>query len=638
VTNDQWRSVQPVLTQAIALDPRERDRLLESAFAGDSGLRSQLAQVLRQYNAATRRFGAREQRDSPSSLSAPADTFFLAPGDMCGRYRVVRPLGVGGMGQVYLAEDVDLGTPAALKLVSNPLLDSNEARHRLRREAARSAQLRYHPHIATVLQLLELDVKGRTVTVLAMEYVGGRSASEVIAEHAIPCRRAIDWGVQIARALEFAHERGVVHCDLKPGNIQIDGRHDGDHVKVLDFGIARAVFEGPAAEAVAGTPAYMAPEQLTDGTCGPAADIYALGVTLFECLTGRRPYGARDPEELLLQVLAGPVPRVSAVIPDVPRSVDDVLARAMAKEPAERYQSMADLRRALEALQPSSSTMRWPWYAYGALAAFAFVTFLGFAASLALDQGLGRVQPVTATSVFSWFFWGLRSLVAPIVFSIAWMIAGLMIVTVARLVSKLPGVRSLLARMTEPLRRALNSLRALPTSTLAQALLLAHVAMLIALAMYFLPLLEGFSTFMMGARGSIAVLAPGNQPLHELYGSLMTAELLVFCIAWYHLLRLRARRRERDALTYIVAGIAAIGISAFLFTARFKILFHNDAERVVYGDETCYFIEDRGASVLLFCPLTYPRNVVADTRRIQHTGNIENIFSVLDHTAKEPAK
>jgi hypothetical protein len=638
VTDDQWRHARPVLTKAIALDPSERDRLLQSAFASDLHLRSQLLEVLNQYGNASRRFLGAGSADEPAALPDIApDDYFLEAGDMCNRYRVVRPLGLGGMGQVYLAEEVDLGTPVALKLVSSPMLGSAEARSRLQREASRAAQLRFHPHIATVLQLMELEVRGRPVTVLAMEYVSGRSANQILGDGPLSCERAVGWAVQVARAMEFAHERGVVHCDLKPANLQIEERENGDHVKVLDFGIARAIVESPSPEGVAGTLAYMAPEQLSAGECTPASDIYALGVTLYELVTGRRPYGAADREKLLLEIIGGPVPRAAAVVPALPRALDEVLQRAMAKDVAHRFQTMREFRKGLEELRLNGAKRAgWSVYASAAAVAFVVVTILGFAASQALDAGLGRAQPVTLSSIFDWFVWGARSLVAPLGTAIIFALIFLCATAVLRLLTWMPPFAGLVHRLGGPYRKFATAAAAMPTSVLAQALLVLQFVVLAGLVAYFFPLLQGFANFMTG-QGAIDVLRPSNWWLHYRYGFLVTAQLLIFCIAWYKVIRLRATRRERDGIAFVVAGVAAIGISTFLFTARFRILAQNDSERVVYSGQTCYLVEERPTTALLYCPLVSPRSVIAKAENVERTGNIENIFSVFER-GNSPAR
>ena len=646
VTNEQWSRAKPVLTLALGLDPAARDRLLQSALQREPDLRVEIARVLRELEVATRRHGVsladlttRSVSIAPNGgwlsrtfvLDAPGDGPFLSPGDMCGHYRTVRLLGVGGMGQVYLAEDIDLGTPAALKLVSDQLLQSADARARLHREAARGAQLRYHPHIATVLQFMEIEVKGRTVAVLAMEYVSGTPASQLLESATVKAEDAIRWGIQAARAIEFAHEKGILHCDLKPANLHVEQTATGDHVKVLDFGIARALFEGRSADGF-GTPPYMAPEQLVSGDCGTTTDVYALGVTLFELVTGRRPYDSVDARELMMQVIGAPVPKASAFVSGLPPGLDVVLQRAMAKQPDERFASMAEFRRELESLVRVTPVP--PQRLLNATAAVvggaAFVTFVGFVTSQALDQGLGRMADFQISTLRRWFFWGLRSLIAPVVFSVTLLLAALCVSIAARLLWGLLARRSHAMGAVSAWAGSLGArLAALPTTTSGQLLLLVHVAILAALGFSFRSLLVGFMNFMTAA-GPIDALRLSNRPMHELYGYLVTTELLVFCIAWYGLLRLRRRRREHEGTVYMAAGLAAVGFSLFLFSARFHILFHNKYERVVYEAQTCYLIDDRGPTALLFCPLANRRNVVADISNFKRTGLIENIFTPLD--------
>jgi hypothetical protein len=645
VTNEQWSRAKPVLTLALGLDPAARDRLLQSAFQIEPDLRVEVARVLRELEVATRRHGLSltdvttrsagpkgEWLSRTFVLDAPGERPFLSPGDMCGHYRIVRLLGVGGMGQVYLAEDVDLGTPAALKLVSDHLLQSADARARLHREAARAAQLRYHPHIATVLQFMEIEVKGRTVAVLAMEYVSGAPASQLLESAPVKAEDAIRWGIQVTRAIEFAHDRGILHCDLKPANLHVEQTAAGDHVKVLDFGIARALFEGRSAEGF-GTPPYMAPEQLVSGDCGTTTDIYALGVTLFELIAGRRPYDSADARELMMQVIAAPVPTASAFVSGLPPGVDAVLQRAMAKRPDGRFASMAEFRRELETLirvTPVPS-LRLARAAAAIAGGLAFVTLVGFVTSQALDQGLGRETEFQIRALRQWFFWGIRSLIAPVVFSVTLLLVALCISSAARLLwGILPRQSRAMTAGSEWVASLAARLAALPTGTSGQLLLLVHVAILAALGLSFRSLLQGFMNFMMDARGPISALRPSNLAVHELYGYLVTTELLVFCIAWYGLLRVRRRRRAQEGAVYVAAGLAAVGLSLFLFSARFRILSHSEHERVIHGAQACYLIDDRGQTALLFCPLAYPRNVVADSSTFKRTGLIESIFTPLD--------
>jgi hypothetical protein len=266
-----------------------------------------------------------------------------------------------------------------------------------------------------------------------------------------------------------------------------------------------------------------------------------------------------------------------------------------------------------------------------AIGGLVFVTLIGFVTTLALDQGLGRVTDFGLSSLRQWFFWGIRSLIAPVVFSITLLLAALCVSSAARLLWAIFARRSKAMRaVSERARTLAASLAAFTTATAGQLLLLVHVGILVALAFSFRSLLLGFMNFMTNARGSIDALRPSNLAVHELYGYLVTTELLLFCISWYELLRVRRRRGEHEGAVYLAAGLAAVGLSLFLFSARFRILAHSEYERVVYGSQACYLIEDRGPAALLFCPLAYPRNVVADVSAFQRTGMIESIFTPLD--------
>jgi hypothetical protein len=641
VTNEQWRRAQPVLTLALGLDPAERDRLLQSAFEREHDLGAEIARVLRELEAASLRQGLSTTRTASVGPGFMAATFgpetrdrapFLSPGDMCGHYRIVRFLGSGGMGQVYVAEDVKLGTPAALKFVADDLLESPDARARLQREAARAAQLRFHPHIATVLEFMEIDVKGRAVAVLAMEYVQGTPASELLHAGPIKAHDAIQWGIQVTHAIEFAHEKGILHCDLKPANLHVERTSAGDHLKVLDFGIAKALYGGRFDDGF-GTLPYMSPEQLVSGDCDTRTDIYALGVTVFELVAGRRPFHPEDRRELIAHIIGAPIPNASAFVSGLPRDLDAVLQRAMAKQPDQRFASMAEFRNALEKLIRVASPRRVPRAA--ALVAFvtvlAFITFVGFVTSQAFDQGVGLTAEVRPGTLWLWFVWGIRSLIAPLLFSVILLLAAISMGSAARLMARAARHRSRKLRSTiERIASLGPRVASLPTGTTGPVLLLVHIGILLVLAVTFRSLLESFMNFMMASRGSIDALRPSNQADHELFGYMVTTELLVFCVAWYALLRVRSSRHEREGAVYVAAGLAAAGLSMFLFSARFRILSHNERERVVYGVETCYLIEERGPQALLFCPLAYPRNVVANISSFQRTGLIESIFAPLD--------
>jgi len=276
-----------------------------------------------------------------------------------GPYRIVERLGSGGMGEVHLAVDTRLNRKVALKFLTDPSLDSPQARGRLLREARAAAQIT-HPNIAAIYDIIEEG----THPCIVMEYARGETLAHLANRGPMPCRQVLTIAIQLADALAHAHAAGVVHRDLKPANIVLT---DDGAVKVLDFGLARlhdaeeepGSADAPTVElaqsqagAIAGTPAYMAPEQLAGRPASPLSDIYNLGATLFELLTGRRPFEATGTRDIIYQILTRPTPLASAVNGLVPPLVDAIVAKAMAKAPEERYVSAAqmaeDLRQAAQ--------------------------------------------------------------------------------------------------------------------------------------------------------------------------------------------------------------------------------------------------------------------------------------------------
>jgi serine/threonine-protein kinase len=269
--------------------------------------------------------------------------------DTIGPYHVVRRLGAGGMGEVFLAEDPRLGRQVAIKRPTDAWLATPTARERLRREARAAAQLS-HPNIAAIYDVLDDSDRPHIV----MEYVEGDTLANVMMGGAISPARVVDIGVQLADALSDAHARSIIHRDLKLGNAILTptGR-----VKVLDFGLATSPTASPEERLtdtgrVLGTPGYMAPEQVLGHRGDERSDIYSVGVMLYALAVGRLPF--QDPDsggQALSMLTRNEAPRADAANPAVPAPVADVIARAMARDPEGRYSSARDLREALSRVQ-----------------------------------------------------------------------------------------------------------------------------------------------------------------------------------------------------------------------------------------------------------------------------------------------
>src|SRR5919201_1480836 len=254
-----------------------------------------------------------------------------------GRYRIVRKLGAGGMADVYLAEDQEPGRRVAIKILNDRHAADDSFIERFRREAKNAAGLS-HPNIVAIYDRGEAE----GTYYIAMEYLAGRSLKELILSRGpTPVRIAIDYTRQILAALGFAHRNGIVHRDIKPHNVVVgpDGR-----LKVTDFGIARSgASQMTEAGSIIGTAQYLSPEQARGAPVDQRSDLYAVGVVLYEMLTGSVPFTGDTPLEIAMKHLSAAPEPPSKRRAEVPLEVDLVVLRALAKHPDDRYQSAEEM-------------------------------------------------------------------------------------------------------------------------------------------------------------------------------------------------------------------------------------------------------------------------------------------------------
>ena len=326
----------------------------------------------------------------------------LSSGARLGPYEILSAIGAGGMGEVYRARDTRLERDVALKVLPAEALADETARARLVREARLASKLN-HPHICTIYEVGEADAQ----TYIAMELIEGQSLSERVARGALPVEEALRYGQQLAGALAHAHARGVVHRDFKSANVVVTPE---GQVKVLDFGLAKRLVGDELADAatasrqsltesgvLAGTLAYMAPEQLRGRPADARSDIWALGIVLYELATGNRPFEGKTGFELSSAILSQPVP---AVPPSVPAPLAGVIDRCLAKEPGDRYQRGGEVQAALEAAASGQAAAAWPAWrvavrrhrALAATVAGAFALVVIAAALFAFDVGGVRAR------------------------------------------------------------------------------------------------------------------------------------------------------------------------------------------------------------------------------------------------------
>ena len=280
-------------------------------------------------------------------------------------YRITGTLGTGGMGVVYEADDIRLPRKVALKFLPDELADDPDAARRFRREAETIALLN-HPHICTIYDIG--DHQGRAF--IAMERVDGVNLKTYLARKTLETGEVVDLGMQIAGALGSAHEKGIVHRDIKPGNLVVTA---SGVLKVLDFGLARRFRREETGEIglegstilgrPMGTANYMAPERILQLPLDPRSDLFSLGVVLYEMATGRLPFAAPSPSETVTNVLEKEPISLTTLAPNRPAALDAVVGRLLKKRASERFASASELAEALRRVtSDAGKAPLWRWF------------------------------------------------------------------------------------------------------------------------------------------------------------------------------------------------------------------------------------------------------------------------------------
>ena len=306
-------------------------------------LDTELNQQMERSLISTRMFAA----PASSGNSAMPTTLLSLAAALEGRYQVLSELGRGGMGIVYQAYDKQLKEQVAIKLLSPLLSTDNEALERLTREVSLARRVT-HPNVIRIHDIGEVN----GLHYVSMEYFGGTNLKEHLKRSgALSLLNAYQILTQMCDGLEAAHSQGVIHRDLKSQNVMISR---SGQIKIIDFGLARSVhLEGMTATGlIMGTPEYMAPEQVAGKQVDERADIYALGVILFEMLTGRVPFTGDSPIAVGFQQLKDPPPPPRSINPQIPEDVERIILKALEKDPIHRYRTVDDLRKDFESALP----------------------------------------------------------------------------------------------------------------------------------------------------------------------------------------------------------------------------------------------------------------------------------------------
>lgn len=370
----RWDKVKQIFLEAADLPPAEREAYLKRACAGDSDLEQQVRELLAEHNE-----GAESRLFSRPRITT------LQPGQtLAGRFRIARFIGRGGMGEVYKADDLELGGAVALKIVKPDLADDPEFLVRFRREVQLARQVT-HPNVCRVF---DVGRDGDRVF-FTMEMLEGQSLSECLRTAGkLTTAEALPLARQMAEGLAALHALNIVHRDFKPGNVMLTPSSTGMRAVIGDFGLARALAGSETgvsrSNTVAGTPDYMAPEQLLGKNPTPAADLFAFGVVLYEMVTGVRPFrGGQAIENAVQRMTEQPTPPRRHQ-PDLPSNWESAILRCLAREPQDRPESapavVAELAGEAPSRRPKAvNRRRLRWIAAGAcfflllLAAFRFL-------------------------------------------------------------------------------------------------------------------------------------------------------------------------------------------------------------------------------------------------------------------------
>jgi eukaryotic-like serine/threonine-protein kinase len=356
---EQWRRIEDLFYAALELDPAARPSYLDQACGSDTELRKEVESLLasadkpldhlpqavvemaRGVSAQTNATGVRPARSRVT----------IAPGTELGNYRVLSMLGAGGMGEVYLAEDLRLKRKVALKMLAPAMLDDERGLRRFEQEAQAASALN-HPNILTIYEFGQAD----GLHFIASEYVEGVTLRQKLGSGRLQINVAVEIAIQIASALSAAHASGIVHRDIKPENVIL--RSDGI-VKLLDFGIAKLtaarveeairrstlamIFATSEPGVVRGTAKYMSPEQARGVTVDPRSDLFSLGSVLYEMITGTTAFDGETASDVIAEILKAEPKPPAQIIPEAPPEIERIINKALQKDREKRYQSANDL-------------------------------------------------------------------------------------------------------------------------------------------------------------------------------------------------------------------------------------------------------------------------------------------------------
>jgi hypothetical protein len=625
-----WQLAKDVISEALRRPVSERERFIRSRCP-DAALADELVAML--------------HVDATAGLTEEPDTEPYDPGTRLGPYIVLDRLGRGGMGEVFLGNDPRLQRKVALKCVIRSLTGAGEARQRILHEARAAARVN-HPNVATIHDIIEVEDRAFIV----MEYVEGQSLAARLKRDRLSMTAVIDIGKQLASALAAAHAKGVVHRDLKPANVQLTP--DG-HAKVLDFGVANAprltltnasasaTTRTPAPTTVRvgqpGTPPYMSPEQLLGRLVDERSDIFSLGVVLFEMATGKRPFAGDDHLSMIVAQSPG-APRADAVNPQVPRTLADLIARAMALKADERFASAADVVSALVVIERSLERRTEPLSrkiaraVVGVVVVLATIELLGVIRTIGFNINFGRTGAFARFGAESWteyFRLGLPGILPKLILMTAAWLLVLGVQFAIRMLTLIGPIARTTASLRSAWLRFVSTLELDEPGVLAQVIACAGIIAIVLFAWHQIDLVTAFASSFNSA--PIAALMPMGESARARGYYQNEFTLLTFALGFslYKVWQMRSRRGGSGNRWALAPLAAVVAVAALMNEIPYRSFNYRDFERADYAGSHCYINGESGTELLVLCPASEPprnRAVQATDPQLRRLGVTENVF------------
>lgn len=539
-----------------------------------------------------------------------------------GNFALLRALGEGAFGEVYLAQHLLLNHQVALKLLKPHVMDSL----RILNEAKALARVR-QPNVVTVHGV---DIHDGRIG-FWMDYVDGVTLADVLRSEGV---RSIDeataWAKDLCRAVGAVHAAGIIHRDIKAENV-IRHRHDGRLV-LMDFGSGQlADVQTGTRQLAEGTPVYLAPELLDGGSATQASDVYALGVLLFYVVTKRYPVEATSWEDLVEAHRQERRTRLEDLRPDVAPAFAGVVRQMLAPDPLHRFRSVGAVSEALDEPSLRSGRQITPRRITGAVGiALLSLSTTGYACSMLYNSPLRLTGGFENESPLVWPLWGLRALVASGI-----VMAGLSLaVLVVRQSWKAIGSATGLQLGLNTPFRAFRSKMYASQASVVFTVMSAQLAVGGLSVWAFQDVLRGLDSFI-SQRPPIdfSALSPARQARQIWFGLAVCTQVMLFGSAWFRVCRGSWRSASADARGLMLGGIILTIVTFFAGQILpYRILYHNRSERVTHQSQRCYLVGRRGDDARLFCPTRPPwvRAVSLTDPAVVREGVFENIFVGLE--------